>query len=168
MPVMKPAKESTTQRHSKKCVSVEDVINLLCDIAGETEMKAAFKEYFQALGAAAFPVLVGALIGHPIAVFGGVLTGGALWKYELQRHFEPVAQLLKALPDVQQQNLFDKVRAIIEDLEGMDAYQLRKLVRGREDLYEELVQMLQRYFSEERNARVECRTRPSGQRSSRS
>ncbi|XP_066099498.1 protein C19orf12 homolog [Saccopteryx bilineata] len=165
---MKPAKESTTQRHSKKCVSVEDVINLLCDIAGETEMKAAFKEYIRALGAGAIPVLIGALIGNPIAVFGGFLTGGALWNYELQRHFKPVAQLLKALPDVQQQNLFNKVHAIIKDLEGMDAYQLRKLVRGREDLYEKLVQMLKRYFSEERNARVECRTRPSGQRSSRS
>ncbi|XP_066206248.1 protein C19orf12 homolog isoform X3 [Saccopteryx leptura] len=165
MSVMKPAKESTTKCR-RKCVSVEDVINLLCDIAGETEMKAALKKRRRALVVAVVPVLIGAAIGNPIAVFAGVLTGGALWKHELQRHFEPVAQLLKALPDVQQQNLFNKVRAIIEDLDSMDAYQLRKLVRGREDLYEELVQMLQRYFSEERNAKVECRTRPSGQRSS--
>ncbi|XP_066098763.1 protein C19orf12 homolog [Saccopteryx bilineata] len=149
----------STEEPEKECVNVDDVIQLLCDISAQKKMKAALKRFERGILVAASTLSLGLVVGFPVV---GGAVGGLLGAFVMMGQFQPVALILNKLPSLEKRKLFNKVRTIIEGLEGMDSYQLTTKVKEDNNLYEALVEMLERYFTTELEARVKYDDSPLG------
>ncbi|XP_040832615.1 protein C19orf12 homolog [Ochotona curzoniae] len=147
-------------------VMVEDIMKLLCTLSEKRKMKAAVKHLGKdkvlgkvkdtlVAGAAAFVCgVVFSLVGGPPGFVVGGAVGGLLGAWMTSGQFQPVHQILKELPLVDKQKLFNKVLDIIRHLDYKDAVQLTTLVLGSEALQEQLLAVLVCYFEEELQALI--------------
>ncbi|XP_028359851.2 protein C19orf12 homolog [Phyllostomus discolor] len=69
--------------------------------------------------------------------------------------FQPVPQILMELTPTEQEKLYNQFMAIVRGLDGTDAVTLTKLVMGRVDLKEKLINMVAGFLTEELKAKVQ-------------
>ncbi|XP_045674666.1 protein C19orf12-like [Phyllostomus hastatus] len=82
-----------------------------------------------------------------MAVGGIIGTLVGVWMVMDKR--QPVSQVLKGLSGAKQQKLFNKVKAIIWNLDSMNEEQLTECVMSSETLQQQLVELLEDFFEKE-------------------
>ncbi|KFR02389.1 Protein C19orf12 [Opisthocomus hoazin] len=136
-------------------ISVDDVIQLLCQLAQKKGMKAAVRHSGQGALLAGATAFVGGLMGGPPGIAVGGAFGGLLGAWMSAGQFKPVPQILLELPPAEQQKLCDEAIHILRQLDWTDAVQLTALVMGSAGLQEKLTAMLINYLSKQLGASVQ-------------
>ncbi|XP_015729509.1 protein C19orf12 homolog [Coturnix japonica] len=133
---------------------VDQVMQLLCRVAQEKEMRAAIKHSREGASLAFVGAFVGGLLeGPPGIAIGGVL-GGLLGAWVASGQFKPVPQIIMELPPAKQQKLYNEVIAIIRNFDWTDMVQLTALVMGNSDLKFLLTSAVEKFFIRELRAQM--------------
>ncbi|XP_039183422.1 protein C19orf12 homolog [Crotalus tigris] len=136
-------------------VNVREVMQLLCHVSEERQMKAAFKHSGRGalvVGATAF---FGGLVAGPPGIAVGGAVGGLLGAWMTSGQFKPIPQIILELPPVEQQRLYTNVCAIIQNLDWTDLAQLTALVMSNGALQEKLLGVLTNYITTELKGEIQ-------------
>ncbi|KAM5296761.1 protein C19orf12 homolog isoform 1-T2 [Glossophaga mutica] len=123
-------------------VPVKDVMRLLCSISDRKKMRVPVQPSDKRGRLAVTGALIGTFLGGPPGLIIGGIFGGLLGAGMKDEPFKPVHQILLQLSQDLRQKLFDKVKAVIWNLDWMDSVELMDLVMRSEQLQRQLVDVL--------------------------
>ncbi|KAH0619598.1 hypothetical protein JD844_000345 [Phrynosoma platyrhinos] len=136
-------------------INMNDVMQLLCHISEERNMKAAVKHSGWGALVAGTTAFVGGLMGGPPGIAVGGAVGGLIGAWMTSGQFKPIPQIILELPPVEQQRLYDRAYAIIRNLDWTDTAQLIALVMGDAAIQEKLLAVLTCYITNELRAEIQ-------------
>ncbi|XP_063294752.1 protein C19orf12 homolog [Pelobates fuscus] len=136
-------------------VHLDDILALLCHVSEQQKMKAAVKHSAKGALAAGACAFVGGLMGGPVGIAAGGAVGGLVGAWMTSGQFQPIPQILMELPPVKQQDLCDRVFAIIRNLDWTDATHLIMLVSGNAALQQKVAALLINYVTQELRAEIQ-------------
>lgn len=111
-------------------INAEDVIELLCILVDEENLKVSVKESLKGGVITGCTTVVGGLLGGPVGMAIGGATGGAAAAYISWGKFEPVSCALQKFTSKQKQELYELSMKIITGLTIEDAVSLNSIVLG--------------------------------------
>ncbi|XP_019475283.1 protein C19orf12 homolog isoform X1 [Meleagris gallopavo] len=135
-------------------IRVDQMMQLLCRVAREKEMKAAVKHTFRGGIVTITTAFVGGLLGGPPGLAVGGALGGLLGAWMTSGQFKPVPEILMELPPAEQQKLCNEAIAIVRNLDWIDIFQLTVLVMGSGDLKFLLARAVERFLVRELSAEI--------------
>ncbi|XP_053528177.1 protein C19orf12 homolog [Artibeus jamaicensis] len=130
-------------------VSVDDVMKLLCSISNKKGLEVVTKGQWRGVMHAGICAGIGGLLAGPPGIAVGGVLGGLMGAWMSKEKRRPASQVLKELSGAQQMKLFNKVKAIICNLDSMNNKQLTEWVLSSESLQQQLLHMLKDFFEKE-------------------
>ncbi|XP_075045331.1 protein C19orf12 homolog [Mixophyes fleayi] len=136
-------------------VYLEDILSLLCHISDKQKIKAMVKHSARGAVAAGAGAFLGGIMGGPFGIAAGGAVGGLVGAWMSSGQFQPLPQILMALPPVQQQQLCDQVYAIVRNLDWNDATHLIMLVMGNAVLHQKVAGALIGFVTQELKSEIQ-------------
>ncbi|NXV78830.1 CS012 protein, partial [Atlantisia rogersi] len=137
--------------------SVDEVIQLFCQLSQEKGMKAAVKHSGRGFWLASGAAFIGGVLGGPPGIAVGAAFGGLLGAVMSSGQFRPVPEILLELSPAERKKLYDEAVDIVSCLEWTDVAPLTALVMGSTSIQQKLIRVLINYLSKNLNVKVQCR-----------
>ncbi|XP_036922310.1 protein C19orf12 homolog [Sturnira hondurensis] len=145
-------------------VSKRDVMRLLCSISDQKKMIVPVQPSNKSARLAVTGALIGAFLAGPPGLAVGGVFGGLLGAGMMEEPFKPVYKIVLQLSQDRQQKLFDKVKAVIWNLDWIENVELMDLVMRSERLQQQLVDVLVDFIQTELKTDVQFGNQPAGAR----